>query len=114
MGILEGLACGGYSGGSDSADVPTVFSGKINVKLRTPRNMFLDVSKPAAYILAILGFFRSHRIRHANLEIVLCITRVSPVLSPGTVSITTKSMGASEERPICNERDELAHFAKTF
>lgn len=67
----------------------------------TPKKMFLDVSKPAAYILAIFVSNRSHSMRQANLDIVLCITLFSPVLSPGIVSITTKSIGDSDERPIC-------------
>jgi len=69
----------------------------------TPRNMFRDESKPAAYTRATRGFERSQRMRHANRDIVLCSTLFSPVLSPGIVSITTKSMGDSDDRPICND-----------
>lgn len=64
----------------------------------TPRNMFRLESKPAAKILARFESLRSTRIRHANREIVLCITFES-FLSPGSVSITTKSIGTSDERP---------------
>lgn len=62
--------------------------------------MFLEVSKPAAYILAIFGLVLSHKILHANRDIVLWFTLTSPVLSPGMVSITTKSIGDSDDLPI--------------
>lgn len=66
----------------------------------TPKNMFLLESKPAANIRAFEGSQRLTRMRHAKRDIVLCITFAS-FLSPGSVSITTKSMGDSEERPTC-------------
>lgn len=72
----------------------------LNITVLTPRNMFLEVSKPAAYILQIFEQLRSANIRQANLDMVLCITLFSPVLSPGIVSITTKSIGDSEDLPI--------------
>lgn len=78
--------------------------GYFRIQLLTPKKIFLDVSNPAAYILAIFGLFLSHNILQANLDIVLWFTFVSPVLSPGIVSITTKSMGASEDRPIWERR----------
>lgn len=73
---------------------------RLNIKLNllTPKNMFLLESKPAAYILAFVASVRSTKIRQANLDIVLCITFVS-FLSPGRVSITTKSIGDSDDRP---------------
>lgn len=64
----------------------------------TPKKMFLLESKPAANILAFEGSHRLTRMRHAKRDIVLCITFAS-FLSPGSVSITTKSMGDSEDRP---------------
>lgn len=60
--------------------------------------MFLLESKPAAKIFAFAGSQRLTRMRQAKREIVLCITLAS-FLSPGSVSITTKSIGDSEERP---------------
>lgn len=39
--------------------------------LITPKNIFFEESKPAAYNRAILVSFLSQIIRHANLEIVL-------------------------------------------
>jgi hypothetical protein len=84
-----------------------ISSSKAELAL-TPRNMLREESKPAAYIFATRGFNRSQRMRHANRDIVLCSTLLSPVLSPGIVSITTKSMGDSEDRPICkNEHREI-------
>lgn len=65
----------------------------------TPKNIFLLESNPAAKMRALAGSLRSTKIRHANRDIVLCITRAS-FLSPGNVSMTTKSIGASDERPI--------------
>lgn len=64
----------------------------------TPKNIFRLESKPAANILALCGSFLSTNMRQANLEIVLCITFES-FLSPGNVSITTKSIGVSDDRP---------------
>lgn len=71
---------------------------KARMKLLTPKKMFLLESKPAANILAFEGSHLLTKIRHAKRDIVLCITLAS-FLSPGSVSITTKSMGDSEERP---------------
>ena len=69
----------------------------------TPRNIFFAESNPAAYILAVYGGSRSTSILHANRDIVLCVTtEFSDRWSPGTVSMTTKSIGDSEERPIWN------------
>jgi hypothetical protein len=69
----------------------------------TPRNMLREESKPAAKTLTTFGFERSQRMRHANLDIVLLNTLLSALLSPGIVSITTKSIGDSDDRPICKE-----------
>lgn len=69
--------------------------------------MFLEVSKPAANIRQALGLFLSDMIRQANRDIVLCTTRFSPVLSPGIVSITTKSIGDSDDLPIYKKRKLL-------
>lgn len=66
--------------------------------------MFLDESNPAAYMRQLFTSFLSAMMRHANRDIVLCNTFVSPVLSPATVSITTKSIGDSEDLPICKTR----------
>lgn len=69
----------------------------------TPRNMLRAASNPAAKILAVYGGFLSTRIRQANREIVLCVTLSRELRwHPGMVSITTKSIGPSEERPIWN------------
>lgn len=73
---------------------------RIPPPLLTPKNMFLLESKPAAKIFAFAGSQRFTRMRQAKREIVLCITLAS-FLSPGSVSITTKSIGDSEERPTC-------------
>lgn len=63
--------------------------------------MFFEESNPAAYILAVKGGLRSHMILQANLDIVLCTDCVSELLwLPGTVSVTTKSIGLSVDRPI--------------
>lgn len=63
--------------------------------------MFLEESNPAAYILAVKGGLRSQMILQANLDIVLCTDCVSELLwLPGTVSVTTKSIGLSVDRPI--------------
>lgn len=70
----------------------------ISLDQLTPKNIFRLESKPAAKILALCGSFLSTKIRHAKRDIVLCITFES-FLSPGSVSITTKSMGDSEDRP---------------
>lgn len=64
----------------------------------TPKNMFRLESNPAAKIRARFGSFLSTKIRQANLDIVLCITFES-FLSPGNVSMTTKSIGDSDDRP---------------
>ena len=69
-----------------------------------PRKMFLDESKPAAYIEAWRPC-RSVMIRQANLEMVDWLETLSTDRLPGTVSITTKSMGDSELRPIWNRSD---------
>ena len=66
--------------------------------------MFLDESKPAAYIEAWRPC-RSVMIRQANLEMVDWLETLSTDRFPGTVSITTKSMGDSELRPIWNRSD---------
>lgn len=76
---------------------------KVKKKL-TPKNIFLLESKPAAYILAFDDSVLSTNSLQANLDIVLWSTFVS-FLSPGCVSITTKSIGDSEERPICKKKD---------
>lgn len=64
--------------------------------------MFLEVSNPAAQTQQT-SVFLSATILQANLDIVLWTTLFSPNLSPGIVSITTKSIGPSEDRPICKE-----------
>ena len=61
--------------------------------------MFLDESKPAAK-MAAFRLFLSAMILQANLEMVDWVLTLSTVLLPGTVSMTTKSMGLSELRPI--------------
>lgn len=71
--------------------------------------MFLEESNPAAYKRAILVLFRSHIIRQANLEIVLAaavfllstigILLIAAAFFSAFVSITTKSIGESDERP---------------
>jgi hypothetical protein len=71
---------------------------KCNETFLTPKNIFLLESKPAANILARKESCLSTKIRQANREIVLCITFAS-FLSPGSVSITTKSIGDSEDLP---------------
>lgn len=43
----------------------------------TPRNIFLDESKPAAKILAVYGGFLSQTILQANREMVLWVIWVS-------------------------------------
>lgn len=58
-------------------------------------------SKPAAKIRGRLSSHRPTRMRQANRDMVLCITFAS-FLSPGSVSITTKSIGDSDDRPICS------------
>lgn len=73
--------------------------GSLLILIRlTPKNIFLLESKPAAYILAFGASVRSTKILQANRDIVLCITFAS-FLSPGSVSITTKSIGDSDDRP---------------
>lgn len=53
-------------------------------------------------MLAVKGGLRWQMILQANLEMVLCTDCVSTLLwLPGTVSVTTKSIGLSVERPIC-------------
>lgn len=47
--------------------------------------------------------------RHANRDMVLCITFAS-FLSPGSVSMTTKSMGDSDERPTCVGYEKVKLF----
>ena len=42
--------------------------------LRTPKNIFLPESNPAAYILDVYGGFLSTRIRQANRDMVDCVT----------------------------------------
>lgn len=70
----------------------------------SPRKMFFEESNPAAYILAVKGGLRSHMILQANLDIVLCTDCVSELLwLPGTVSVTTKSIGLSVDLPICKK-----------
>lgn len=71
----------------------------------TPKNIFLLESKPAAYILAFGASVRSTKILQANRDIVLCITFAS-FLSPGSVSITTKSIGDSDDRPTWKETEK--------
>ena len=52
---------------------------------------------------AVYGGDRSMRMRHANREMVLCVTTgLSARLLPATVSMTTKSIGGSDDRPIWN------------
>ena len=66
-----------------------------------PRNIFLDESNPAAKIIALRSpssLLQSRR--QANREIVDCVLILSVGLFPGTVSMTTKSIGDSELRPI--------------
>lgn len=71
--------------------------------LLTPRNIFFSESNPAAYIRAVYGGLRSTRMRQANRDIVLCgTTDISDRWSPGIVSMTTKSIGDSDDRPIWN------------
>lgn len=60
--------------------------------------MFLLESNPAANILAFDDSFLLTKSLQAKREIVLCTTLAS-FLSPGRVSITTKSMGDSDDRP---------------
>ena len=83
----------------------TAFYEKRNHKttIHTPKNIFLPESKPAANIRAVYGGSRSTRIRQANREIVDCVTTLFLLRwSPGMVSMTTKSIGDSDERPIWN------------
>ena len=50
---------------------------------------------------AVKGGFRSQTTRQAKREMVLCVMGVSsPSWPPAIVSVTTKSMGLSVERPI--------------
>lgn len=61
---------------------------------------------------AVYGAVRWHLMRQAKREMVLCTDCVSALLwLPATVSVTTKSMGLSVDRPIWRERegDELTH-----
>lgn len=54
---------------------------------------------------AVYGGVRWHLMRHAKREMVLCTDGVSALLwLPATVSVTTKSMGLSVDRPICQQR----------
>jgi hypothetical protein len=69
----------------------------------TPKNMLRLESNPAAKILALCGSLRSTKMRHAKRDIVLCMTFES-FLSPGNVSITTKSIGASDDRPTLKKK----------
>lgn len=70
--------------------------------LLTPRKIFLDESKPAAYMRAVYGGLRSHTTLQAKREIVLgAMEGSSHSFPPPEVSVTTKSMGPSVERPIC-------------
>lgn len=85
------------------------YTKKFKFKKITPKNIFLDESKPAAYKRAIFVLFLSHIIRQANLEIVLAegpfllstldksLTLV--IFLSAFVSITTKSIGVSDDRP---------------
>jgi len=60
---------------------------------------------------ATYGGLRSTMIRHANREMVLCwATELSPRWSPGIVSITTKSIGPSDDRPTCNRSCDNVNF----
>lgn len=71
--------------------------------------MFFEESKPAAYRRATLVSFLSHIIRQANLDIVLAGAvfllsttgrlLIAAAFFSALVSITTKSIGVSEERP---------------
>lgn len=67
----------------------------------TPRKMFLEESKPAAKMRAVYGGLRSHTTRQAKREMVLCVMgESSPSAPPDIVSVTTKSIGLSVDRPI--------------
>ena len=72
----------------------------------TPRNILLDLSKPAANTLAVYGGSLSMTMRQAYLEMVLfCVSGFkSRRLFPGAVSVTTKSILESAERPICEKK----------
>lgn len=71
--------------------------------------MFLEESNPAAYKRAILVFSLSQIMRQANLEIVLAaavflLSTIGKLFMAAAffsvlVSITTKSIGESEDRP---------------
>lgn len=70
-----------------------------------PKNIFLDESNPAAKTKQPKSSSeRPAKMRQANREIVDWVLTASTTLLPGTVSMTTKSMGHSELRPIYYER----------
>ena len=81
----------------------------LSLSVLTPRNIFFSESNPAANIRAVYGGLRSTKMRQANRDIVLCgTTDISALWSPGIVSMTTKSMGDSDERPIWNMSTSLS------
>ena len=70
-----------------------------------PWKIFLEESKPAAKIIALRSeSSRMHKSLQANLDMVDWVLIFSVALFPGTVSITTKSIGDSELRPIWNQK----------
>lgn len=82
----------------------------------TPRNILLDLSKPAANTLAVYGGSLSMTMRQAYLEMVLfCVSGFkSRHLFPGAVSVTTKSILESVERPICEKKaSQIKYSTKT-
>lgn len=82
----------------------------------TPRNILLDLSKPAANTLAVYGGSLSMTMRQAYLEMVLfCVSGFkSRRLFPGAVSVTTKSILESAERPICEKKaSQIKYSTKT-
>lgn len=61
---------------------------------------------------AVKGGLRSQTTRQAKREMVLCVMGVSsPSWPPAIVSVTTKSMGLSVERPICKTTVNNQHHA---
>ena len=74
--------------------------------------MLLDLSNPAANTLAVCGGSLSTTIRQEYLDIVLfCVSWLtSERLLPGTVSITTKSILESAERPIYRQKGTGKQF----
>ena len=111
---IPGIGFGQSSGGQNSplgciirtplvVKPSTSFSPFSHLVAFSPRKIFLDESKPAAKIMALRSSSpRLDNIRQANREIVDWVFILSVGRFPGTVSITTKSIGDSELRPICN------------